>query len=180
MSMLKEVLQINGWVEVILKDKDGRIKVLIGDDGHKGDNGVMYRKYHYNYNLEDVVTNVGLAAMLRLIFHGFTENRFGYIAIGTGTTSESPEQTALENEIIRKPANTLQMTTDITDDTVLLENVFSSEDGLSGSHEITEIGIFNADMGGIMLARKAFSRIPVNWDGGDNLYIRYFIQMRYG
>jgi len=115
--------------------------------------------------------------MVRLIFAGLTEDKFGYLAIGSGTTSESATDTALEYEVARKTASVSQTTTSITDDTALLEATFSSADGLSGSMNISETGIFNASSGGDLLARKVFSAVPVDWDAGDTLTIRYYVQM---
>ena len=83
----------------------------------------------------------------------------------------------MENEIARKPASVSQTTTTVTDDTALLEATFSSDDGLSGTSNVSEAGIFNASSGGILLARKVFSAVPMNWDAGDTLTIRYYIQM---
>ena len=124
-----------------------------------------------------MITDAGLAAIIRLVFAGLTEDKFGYIAIGTGTTSESPSDTALEAEIARKAASVSQTTTNVNGDTALLEATFSSADGLSGTHNVSEAGVFNASTGGILLARKVFSAVPINWDAGDTLTIRYYIQM---
>lgn len=187
-----------GWVEIIVRDKHGNIKFHIGSPPQKiltkkkklKNNGSHSHHYAYGvvsgfpakeiddfYWRKNIITDVGLAAIIRLVFSGLTETKFGYLAIGTGTTTEAATDTALEVEIARKAASVTQTTTTITDDTALLEATFSSADGLTGSHNVSETGVFNASTGGILLARKVFTAVPINWDAGDMLTIRYYIQM---
>jgi len=154
-------ITVDGWVELMVTDSEGRVKAFRGAREDK-----------------NVITYRGVAAIIRLVFENFVESRFRYIAIGTGTAIERPDQIMLVNEIKRKAANALQITTDIQDDTVMLETLFSQEDGLTGIHNIAEVGVFNDPTSGIMLARKTHTPITVNWDLGDNLYVRYFIQIR--
>jgi len=187
----KEEPKIEGWVEIIVRDKNGNIKLHVGskqppaskecEDGHNCDIHTMLSsmpaKFQDFYWRKNIITNVGLAAIIRLVFSGLTETKFGYLAIGTGTASESATDTALDNEVKRKAATISQTTTTVTGDTALCEATFSSTDTLSGTMNITEAGIFNASSGGILLARKVFSAIPINWDAGDTLTIRYYVQM---
>jgi len=194
MSGILENVTLSGWVEIIVRDRNGRIKYHIGaapipkkpcKDGencaHHSAYGLMSsfptKELDDFYWRKNVITDAGLAAIIRLVFAGLTEDKFGYIAIGTGTTSESPSDTALEAEIARKAASVSQTTTNVNGDTALLEATFSSADGLSGTHNVSEAGVFNASTGGILLARKVFSAVPINWDAGDTLTIRYYIQM---
>ena len=183
-----DVGKVEGWVEVIVKSKDGKIKYHIGappskktekcEDGENCSLPASFpAKFLDFYWRKNIITNVGLAAIVRLIGAGLTETKFGYLAIGTGTTAESATDTALQAEIKRKTATVSQTTTTITGDTCLFEATFSSDDDLSGSHNVSETGIFNASTGGILLARKVFSAVPVNWDAGDTLTIRYYVQM---
>jgi hypothetical protein len=184
-----DVGKMEGWVEVIVYDKNGRIKhhimpafVKKCEDGEHCSTiptisppfPAKLAEYYWRKN---VITNVGLAAIIRLVFSGLTENKFGYLAIGTGTNAESVNDTTLQNEIKRKAATVTQTTTNVDGDTAMLEATFSSSDGLSGSNNISEAGIFNADSDGILLARKVFTPVPINWDVGDSITIRYFIQM---
>jgi hypothetical protein len=157
-----DIGKIKGWVEVIVRDKNGRIK------------------YHYSSlekPEEDCITNIGLACEIRLIFSGLTEDKFGCLAIGTGITGESPEDKALVSEVKRKTATIIQTTTNVLDDTALCMAVFSLADGLSGQMNISESGIFNAPSNGDLLARKVFDPVPVNWDVGETFTIQYYIQM---
>jgi hypothetical protein len=184
-----DIGKVEGWVEVIVRDKHGRIKYAVGlspeelrklkEKEGNGDcdctppviSSLPSKDIDIHYWRKNVVTNVGLAAIIRLIGSGLTENKFGYIAIGTGTTPEAITDTALQTEIKRKSATVSQVTTTITGDTALFEATFSSADTLSGSHNVSEAGVFNASSGGILLARKVFSAVPVNWDAGDQLTI---------
>ena len=193
-----DIASVSGWVEVIVRDKHGRIKYHVGyaptkknlhvkakpeskcKDGHNCSqiaSSLPGKLVDIAYWRKNVITNVGLACIIRLVFAGLSEDKFGYIAIGTGTTAEAVTDTALESEIARKSATVSQVTTTIDDDTALLEATFSSADGLSGTHNVSEAGVFNASSGGDLLARKVFSAVPINWDAGDTLTIRYYIQM---
>jgi hypothetical protein len=183
-----DVGRVEGWVEVIVRDKDGKIKYHIGspppkkqekcEDGHNcAIESSLPAKFLDYYWRKNIITNAGLAAIIRLIFSALTETKFGYLAIGTGTTAEAASDTALQTEIKRKTATQTQTTTSITGDTCLLEATFSSSDGLTGSSNVSETGIFNASSGGILLARKVFSAVPLNWDAGDSITIRYYVQM---
>jgi hypothetical protein len=182
MSM-KEPVKIEGWVEVIVRDKDGKIKYYVGpkkveeEDDPAPFLSSLPAKFQDFYWRKNIVTNVGLAAIIRLVFSGLTETKFGYIAIGTGTTAEAATDTALVAEIKRKTATVSQTTTTVTGDTALLSATFSSADGLTGTSNVSEAGIFNAATGGILLARKTFTAVPVNWDAGDSITINYYVQM---
>jgi hypothetical protein len=177
-----ETLGAIGWVEVIVKDKDGRIKYRFPEvEEEEGEGDCIFTslpsKIPDFYWRRNIVTDVGIAAVIRLIFSGLTEDKFGYIAIGTGTATESASDTALASEVKRKAASVTQMTTTITGDTAKLEAEFSSADTLSGTQTIAETGIFNASTGGILLARKTFPGVTLNWDLGDSILIRYYVQM---
>jgi hypothetical protein len=185
--------RLEGWVEVIVRDKEGRVKYRIGYKPPKsqekcgdGENCPLpppvmssfpAKTVEDAYWRKNIITDAGLAAIIRLIFSALSETKFGYLAIGTGTTAESASDTALQNEVKRKTATQTQTTTTVTNDTCLLEATFSSADGLSGTMNISETGILNAASGGILLARKVFSAVPINWDAGDTLTIRYYVQM---
>jgi hypothetical protein len=178
-----ETLGVSGWIEVIVKDKDGKIKYRFPEveGGGEDEGDCLFTSlpsklpdFHWRKN---IVTDAGLAAIIRLIFAQLTETKFGYIAIGTGTTAETASDTALVSELARKAASITQITTSISGDTAKLEAEFSSADGLSGTRSIAETGIFNASTGGIMLARKTFPTVTLNFDLGDSITIRYYVQM---
>jgi len=182
-----DVGKVGGWIEIEVRDKHGNIKYKIGTTPEKllkNSNPIFplassfpAKEIDLFYWRKNVITDVGLACIIRLVFAGLVEDRFGYLGIGSGTTAEAVTDTALEYEIKRKVATVTQETTTITGDTAKLEATFSSADALAGTMNISEAGIFNLDVGGDMLARKVFAAVPVDWDAGDTLTIRYFVQM---
>jgi len=191
-----DIGRVEGWVEIIVRDKNGKIKYHIGSpptakapqktqeckDGHNCPlpppimSAYPAKTVETAYYVKNIITNAGLAAIVRLVGSGLTETKFGYIAIGTGTTAEAATDTALVTEIKRKTATTSQVTTSISGDTCLFSATFSSADGLTGSNNVAETGVFNASTGGIMLCRKTFSAVPLNWDAGDQITINYYVQ----
>jgi len=128
--------------------------------------------YYFRKNL---VTDVGLAEIIKLVF-GLGGTPFKYVAIGTGTTAESASDTALQAELKRKQATVTQVTVTVPNDAAQLEATFSSADGLTGTQSIAEAGIFNAATGGVLLARKTFTPVTVNFGAGDSITIRYVVQ----
>jgi len=151
---MRDRFRLRGEIELILKNKKGEVKKRV--------------------KIKNVITNVGKAQVAGLI-NGVVTSPFRYVAIGTGTTAPSASDTALDNEIARKTGSTSRATTNVSNDTAVVEATFSSADGLSGSSNVAEAGLFDAASGGNMLARQTFSAIPVNWDGGDTLTIRWRI-----
>jgi len=182
-----DIGKIEGWIEIEVRDKDGNIKYKIGtrpEKLFKKNNPVFplassfpAKETELFYWRKNVITDVGLACIIRLVFAGLTEDKFGYLGIGSGTTAEAVTDTALQYEVKRKVATVTQETTTITGDTARLEATFSSADALAGTMNISEAGIFNLLTAGDLLARKVFSAVPVDWDAGDTLTIRYFVQM---
>lgn len=158
-----DVVRVEGWVEVIVKDKHDKIKYYIATCPEK--------------LLKNIITDVALPCIIRLIFYGLTEDKFRYLAIGTGLTGEEKDDEALEAEVKRKTATITQTTTTITGDTALLEATFSSADGLSGTVNLSEVGILNLPSGGDLFARKVYPAVPLYWDDGETITPRYYIQM---
>jgi len=197
----REEVGVVGYLEVIVRDKHGRVKYHLGgpppgmrkpflkrladgvrrllDDPPIAPEAVSSLPAGIAPEmgiLRNIITDAGLAEMVKLVF-GLGGTAFGYIAIGTGTTAESATDTALASEIKRKAATKTQTTTSVTGDTCLLTASFSSADGLTGTSAVTEAGVFNAATGGVLLARKVFSAVNVNWDAGDTLTVNYYIQL---
>jgi len=136
---MKEKLGLKGEIEILLLDKDGKIKDV--------------------RRITNVITNTGKAQTAGLI-NGVVTTAFTYIAIGTGTTAESASDTALETETHRESATCSRVTTNVTNDTAQLQATFS---GYTGTEAVTESGVFDASTGGNMLCRKTFSAINVDW-----------------
>jgi len=126
------------------------------------------------------MTAAGFAEVAGLIVADVGGTAFDYIAIGTGTTSPTPSDTALEAEVIRKAADGSRISTVYTNDTAKWVATFSSADGLSGTDDISELGVFNAASGGVMLFRKTFTAKSINWDDGDTLEATATCQMVQG
>jgi len=154
--MATEKVKLKGRVVLTVKDAKGKVKE--------------------KRIVENVVTDVGKAAVAGLI-NGLVTAAFKYIAIGTGTTSPSASDTALESEVKRKEASVDRATTNVTNDTAVLTASFSKADGLTGTMAVTESGVFNAGSGGDMLARVVFDALNMNWDAGDTLTVEWRIQV---
>jgi len=111
---------------------------------------------------KNVITNSGLSQAIKLIF-GVDTTYFKYIAIGTGTTQPSKSDTQLENEIQRFSA-----TAEYSDP----YNVTLTAVGtVNQDADITEVGTFNEETGGIMLARQVID--PVSFESGDPIKIEW-------
>jgi len=147
-------------VIVVVKDKNGNVK----------------QEYDSGWSVNGI-TATGMAEVAGLILADVGGTPFDYIGIGTGTTAFSPTQTALVSEVKRKAATGTRVTTTYTNDTAQLVAIFSSADTLSGTHAITESGVFNASTGGVMLCRQVFTAVNVNWDAGDTLQVTWKIQV---
>jgi len=152
------------YIKAILRDKNGKIKAV----------------RETNIDAKDTMTNSGFAAIAGLILSDVGGTAFDFIAIGTGTTAPLPTNTTLEAEVKRKAGVGTRVTISVTNDTAQLVATFSSEDGLSGQHNITETGMFNSISGGTMLFRQTFTAIPCDWDIGDTLEMIQRIQCKQG
>ena len=159
----KEPMKVRDRFTATVFDKQGNVK----------------QQYDSGWSLNGV-TNAGFAEVAGLILTDVGGTAFDYIAIGTGTTAFSASDTALESEVKRKAATGTRVTTSVTNDTAQLQATFSSSDGLSGSHAITESGVLNASSGGTLLCRQVFSALNIDWDAGDSLQITWKIQMQQG
>lgn len=150
-----EVTKLVGTLELVLKDKHGKIKE---------------RRV-----IKNTITSAGKAALAGLMITDVGGTAFDYIAIGIGT----PGATALGSEIStgggsrRGGANVTgtRVTTTVTDDTAQLVTTFT----FTSSFAITEEGIFNAASSGTMLASQSFS--AVNVVSGDTLTITHKVQV---
>ena len=135
---------------------------------------LFWGKIKHRIKKRNIITNVGKAQVAGLI-NGIVTTPFTYIAIGSGTTAPSETDTALEAEIARKAGSTSRETTNVTNDTAVVEATFSSADGLTGTSNVSEAGLFDASTGGNMLARQTFTTITINWDAGDTLTVTWKI-----
>jgi len=132
----------------------GKLKLIVIRKGKK----VLERTY------KNIIVNAGIAKIAGLIGN-IVSGGWTYVAIGTGTTSESASDTALGNEYARVSASVTRKTTNVTNDTVEYDAVFN----ITSSVTISEAGIFDAGSGGTLLARRTFSGLPL--EAGDQLRI---------
>ncbi len=137
-------------------------------------NGNIKHRYDSGYK-DNGITNVGLLDIAILTGGVTLIDPYRYIAIGTGTQAFDPTQTALQTEVKRKTASTLDAFFDAAGGHLLLETTFASADGLTGTQTITESGVFNGSTGGSMLARQVFTGITLNWGAGDRLNVKWDI-----
>jgi len=82
--------------------------------------------------------------------------------VGIGTTAANAADTALESEITdsglaRAAATCTRVTTTETNDTAQLVVSFD----VSGSKNVTEIGMLNAASAGVLLGRQVFTALPL-------------------
>jgi len=106
--------------------------------------------------IDNLIVSAGKTRVANLI-GGTNTTYFNYIAIGTGTTSPSDSDTALENEVKRK-----QATVSNNNNQEIFEATFDFDS--SESYAITEAGIFDSASGGTMLDRLTFSAKNVDID----------------
>ena len=167
--IFKEKQKIKGEFEIKLIDKSGKPKKIWQEFRifH-----LLRNKFGWNFpriplvtgywtekvRYPNLITNVGKAAAASRWNGDGGEAAFTYLAVGTGTTSPSASDTALENEVARGAATVSRETTNVTNDTAVATYTFS----LSSSYAITEMGLFNASSGGTMAARNTFSAINVD------------------
>lgn len=117
------------------------------------------------------LTTAGLNELRNLMGDLSTPNGFGYIAYGTGTAAESASLTALGAEVDREEcAETEKGVWSVLgpNDTLRLFKVFTSTE----TSTVTEVGIFNASLGGDMLARTLLAS-PLSIVPGDKFIVVY-------
>lgn len=126
-------------------------------------------------NIDNIITNAGLAEIANCIGSVSTPAAFIYVACGTGTTAAAASQTALVAEITdtglaRHTATATRITTTVTNDTLQLTYTFT----VTGSKTIEEVGVFNASSSGVMLSRALTGTLDVV--NGDEFTITYKIK----
>lgn len=124
----------------------------------------------------NLVVTAGKAGTASRINGSGGEAAFTYLAVGTGTTSPAAGNTTLETEITdsglaRASATVSRSTTTVTNDTAVLDKVFS----VTGTKAVTEAGALNASSAGTLLGRQTFSAINVV--NLDTLEITYKFQV---
>ena len=111
-----------------------------------------------------IITDAGLNELAKLLAGQGTA--FAYIALGTGTTDPTTSDTALEAEVIRKPVSKVT----INGSEVEFETVINPGDIVD--KRITEIGLFNAETGGVMYYREVRNALYFDATVGAVIKIR--------
>lgn len=126
-------------------------------------NGVVVQEIkHHN-----MIVHVGKQFIIQRIKDGSVPP-VRWMAIGTGTTSPTSADTALEVEVSR-----LGIATPVDNDTTLVfTGIFPAG---NGEGDITEAGLFNADSAGTMLARTTFPVVPKG--EFDDIAISWYISL---
>ena len=121
----------------------------------------------------NLIVNGGLEAWTGLLLTDTTGSytAFDFMAIGTGTTTQTATDTTLETESLRIAGTGTQITTTTTNDTAQLLATFN----ITSTLAITESGIFNAASAGTMFNRTTFTAIDVI--NGDDLELTWKIQL---
>ena len=127
-------------------------------------------------NVRNLITNAGFAGSAGRLMGSGSPAAFTYIAVGTGTTSASASDTALQTEsstsgLSRTSGTVSLVTTTVTNDTAQVTNTFS----VTGTVAVTESGVLNASSSGTLLCHQVFSAINVA--SGDSLAVTWKIQM---
>lgn len=118
----------------------------------------------------NLVVNAGLAHIADQLASSPGQGAMSHMAIGTGTTSAEPTDTALETQLDR---NSLTSRTS-SGAVVTYVGTWSAGDGTG---PITEYGIFNSGSGGTMLAR--FVDDVINKGASDTLVVTWTVTFEY-
>lgn len=143
--MFKETPKVKGALEIVLRDKDGKVK-----DQRKLKNLIVTTGVNY---IADRMADAAEGAM-------------SHMAVGTGSTAAAANDTTLGTEAARVA---LTSTTQTNDDVVYVASFGAG----TGTGALTEAGILNASSGGTLLCRTVFS--AVNKGASDTLQITWTV-----
>lgn len=117
----------------------------------------------------NIIVNDGLERIVKLLGN-LSSTAFQYIGIGTGTTSATVNDTALETEVTRALASISYEASN----KVVFEKTFTF--GSGESYSISEIGIFDSltVSGSVMFDRLVFT--PKDVDSTIDLYVKITIE----
>ena len=145
--MLKEIPKASGTLDIVLRDKDGKVKD--------------------QRTVKNLVVDTGLAYIADRMADA-AESAMSHMAVGTGSTAAAAGDTTLGTEAGRVA---LTSTTQTNEDVVYVAT-FSAG---TGTGALTEAGILNAASGGTLLCRTVFS--AVNKGASDSLQITWTVSM---
>ena len=145
--MINEKLNVSGELQIVLRDKNGNIKV--------------------NKTEKNLVVSTGKAFIAKRMI-GVASGVMSHMAVGSTNTVPIAGHTALLGEIGRAAL----VSSNVVDNTVTYSCLFAA--GV-GTGALTEAGIFNAGTAGEMLSRVVFSL--VNKSSDDTLTINWKITL---
>ena len=157
-STINGDIPLKGHVTLVVSDPEGKIKA--------------YRQ------MDNLVVNVGETCTGSLLFgddpvnHVCNASIFNYVAVGTGTATETTADTALGAQILSRIQDTSNTQTNSTGPgaTSKLGVTFTA----TGNAAVAESGLFDASASGHMFARKLISPV-VNVVSGDQLTITWTV-----
>lgn len=115
-------------------------------------------------DLRNLVVAVGKAHIAARLVG--SPSLMGWLAVGSGATAPVSGDTALQSEVTRVALSSATSTTNAA--------TFAATFGPGvGTGALTEAGIFNANVAGVMLARVTFS--VVNKGAGDTMAITWIV-----
>jgi len=91
-----------------------------------------------------MITDIGFSDIINTLY-----DKYGYIAIGTGSTPATATDTTLETETKREVVTKSKSTTSRTDDTITMYSLFTISSGTT----FNEVGLFSALSAGDMFTR---------------------------
>jgi len=144
---MEEKMKFSGRLLIELRDKNKKLK----------DKRVV----------KNIITEVGDAHVADQMSDR-TEAVINYMAVGTGTTAAAATDTALEVEIDRNVLTSKTQGTGVDDNDVIYVCDFGAGEAVGA---ITEAGLFNSDVGGVMLCRTVFAAI--NKTADDSLKLTW-------
>lgn len=145
--MLKETPKASGTLDIVLRDKDGKVKD--------------------QRTVKNLVVDTGLAYIADRMADA-AESAMSHMAVGTGSTAAAAGDTTLGTESGRVA---LTSTTQTNEDVVYVAT-FSAG---TGTGALTEAGILNAASAGTLLCRTVFS--TVNKGASDSLQVTWTVSM---
>jgi hypothetical protein len=129
---------------------------------------------------DDLISKYGMAQLAALCGAIGSPVAFGYVGIGSGSTGETVNDSALQTLIKIKAVTPTRIDGAYTNTVIQWVTTFSSSDGLSGSIDWTEVGVMTAATAYILLMHKVQTAETLNWTAGDVLNLTVTVEFGQG
>ena len=146
--MINDTLKLRGDLQIVLKDKDGKVKESRTE--------------------KNLIVSAGLTFICDRMADA-SSSVMSHMAVGSGTTSPAAGNTDLVSILGAREA--LDSTTSSSNTVVYVSSFEAGE----GTGAITEAGVFNASTSGTMLCRTVFA--VVNKGANDTMAITWTITL---